>query len=218
METSVNKAFVFCAAALLLASCAEKPHYDFPPPPEAPMAPQPVPRPMTQSYTAPTPAPRVVKPLRMGLLTAKNVGDYMDNEEKELRADLHGSGVGVARPGDSMTLYLRDDVIFEPNSLTFLPRGAQIISAIASLSTKYDSTAIAVNGYTDTSGTPERDLQLSQQRAAAVSQALVAAGVDPRRLDVHGFGATHLKVPTGASVSEPRNRRVEIVITPKMAA
>lgn len=213
----MRKSILVCAAALLLASCGQT-HYNYPPPSEAPMAPQPMPRPDRDqpTYATPTPAPRVVKPLHLGLLTAKNVGGYLDNEENELRADLHGSGVGVGRPGDRMTLYLRDDVIFEPNTLTFSQRGQQIISAIASVSTKYDSTAIAVNGYTDTSGTPERDLQLSQQRASIVSQALIAAGVDPHRLDTRGFGSSHPKVPTGQGVNEPRNRRIEIVITPKM--
>jgi outer membrane protein OmpA-like peptidoglycan-associated protein len=213
----MQKAFILCAAAVLLAGC-EEPHYSYPPPPEAPMAPQPMARPAPRSYSTPAPAPRTVKPLRMGLLTAKNVGDYMDNEEKELRANLRGSGAGVGRPGDAMTVYLRNDVLFEPDSVKLSPHGTQILFAIAAVSAKYDSTAIAVNGYTDTSGSPDRDLQLSQQRAAAVSEVLVTGGIDAHRIETHGFGATHLKIPTGAGMSEPRNRRVEIVITPKMAA
>jgi len=209
-----------CYAFFVLAACAQQPHYTYPPPYEAPVAPQarqPRSMPPPTNYAAPTPPVRAVTPLRAGLLTAKNVGDYMDGEERELRADLKGSGVGVSRPGDTINLFLRSDFIFEPDSTELSPHAMQIIAAIAAIAEKYDSTALVVNGYTDTTGTPDQDLTVSQRRADAVAKALVQAGVDPHRMVSHGLGATHLKIPTGPNISEQRNRRVEILITPKMA-
>jgi outer membrane protein OmpA-like peptidoglycan-associated protein len=204
-----------CTAALVLAACAEPVRYSYPPPYEAPMAP-PAPRPASPpSYAAPTP-PRSVKPLGMGRLTAKNVGDYMDNEERDLRADLKGSGVGVTRPGDTITLFLRSDILFALNSADLSPRAMQILAAIAAAVAKYDSTGLTVNGYTDTAGAFDRNIQISQERAAAVAKALAADGVDAHRIVSQGLGATHLKIPTGPNISEPRNRRVEILITPEM--
>lgn len=213
----MQKSVLLCSAVLVLAGCTETPpHYSYPPPYEAPMAPQPARPVQPPSYTAPK-APRAAKPLALGALTAKNVGLYLDNEERELRADLRGSGVGIGRPGDLITVLLRSDFIFAPNSHNLTPRSAQIIAAIAAVLVKYDSTLLTVNGYTDTTGTPDRDVQLSQERADAVARALIEAGVDSRRIAVHGLGATHLKIPTGANVAEPRNRRVEILIAPRMA-
>ncbi len=206
---------LLCIIALVVAGCTETPpHYSYPPPAEAPMAPQPL-RP-APAYVAPTP-PRAVKPLGMGVLTAKNVGGYMDGEERELRADLRGSGVGVTRPGDEIALYLRSDILFAPNSSNLTERSAQSLSAIAAVLVRYDSTLVTVNGYTDTLGAPDRAIALSQERADAVAQALRDAGIDARRIVTHGLGATHLKIPTGPNVGEPRNRRVEILITPRMA-
>ncbi|MGB8363510.1 MAG: OmpA family protein [Rhizomicrobium sp.] len=212
----MRKVILFCTMVLAVAGCAETPpHYSYPPPSAAPMAPQPArPAPV---YVAPTPPPRSVKPLGMGALTAKNVGGYMDGEERELRADLRRSGVGISRPGDEITLYLRNDILFAPNSQNLTARAAQILSAIAAVLAKYDSTLLTVNGYSDTAVAPDRAIALSQEHAAAVAQALKDVGIDARRIVTHGLGATHLKIPTGPNVGERRNRRVEILIEPRMA-
>lgn len=206
---------LLCAAALVLAACAERP-YSYPSQYEAPMAPPPPHPTPAPAYSAPAPRVAAAKPLGAGLLTDKNVGNYMDGEERELRHDLKGSGVLVTRPGDAITLYLRSDVIFASNSTNLTPRAAQIISAIAAITAKYDSTYLNVDGYTDTSVAPDKSLQVSQAHADAVAKALVSAGVDKRRVSAMGFGATRLKIPTGPNKNEPRNRRVEILIKPKM--
>jgi len=206
-----------CVVGLAIAGCTQTPaHYSYPPPYEAPAAPpQTKPRP-APAYVAPMPPPRNVKPLNAGALTAHSVGAYMDGAERELRAYLKGSGVGVSRPGDQIGLYLRSDVVFQSNSANPSPRSAQIFAAIAAMLIKYDSTTIVVNGYTDTFGAPDRNMQLSRNRADAVANALVAAGVNAHRVTAQGFGQTQLKIPTGANVSEPRNRRVEIIVMPQM--
>jgi outer membrane protein OmpA-like peptidoglycan-associated protein len=214
----MRKIVVLCAWAV--AACGPT-HYSYPPVAEAPMAPQPEPRPAPPalpSYTAPPPQPKVVKPLAAGTLTAQNVGGYMDNEERQLRADLHGSGVLVSRPGDAITLLIRADVLFAPGATTLSPRALQVLYAIAAVTAKYDSTALTVNGYTDTVGPSDKNMQLSQARADAVAKTLGSAGVDPHRITSYGFGDTRLKIPTGPGKSEPRNRRVDILITPKMKA
>jgi outer membrane protein OmpA-like peptidoglycan-associated protein len=212
----MRKIVVLCASALAMTACGPT-HYSYPPTYEAPMAPQPTPRPAPPpSYTAPTPPPRTVKPLAVGALTAQNVGGYIDNEERELRVDLRGSGVLVSRPGDAITLLIRADLLFAPGATTPSPRAMQVLYAIASVAAKYDSTVLTVNGYTDTVGPSDRNLQLSQARADAVAKALASSGVDPHRITSYGFGDTRLKIPTGPGKPEPRNRRVDILITPKM--
>jgi outer membrane protein OmpA-like peptidoglycan-associated protein len=73
-------------------------------------------------------------------------------------------------------------------------------------------TKIEVNGYTDTSGTPQYNQGLSIRRAQAVASELVRDGVPRAAISIQGFGETHLLVPTGPGVREPQNRRVEIII------
>ena len=73
-------------------------------------------------------------------------------------------------------------------------------------------TKIVVVGHTDTSGSAAYNMLLSERRAKAVSQALVAAGVQQSVLAVDWKGETDLAVPTKDGVKEPLNRRTTIDI------
>jgi OOP family OmpA-OmpF porin len=103
-------------------------------------------------------------------------------------------------------------VFFDWNISTLSTRAQQIVGEAAANSTKIQHTQIAVNGYTDTSGTARYNEGLSMRRAQAVAAELVKDGVPQTALVIKGFGETHLLVPTGQGVREPQNRRVEIII------
>jgi opacity protein-like surface antigen len=103
-------------------------------------------------------------------------------------------------------------VFFDWDKATLTPRAQQIIKQAADNSTTVKYTRIEVNGYTDTSGTPQYNQGLSVRRAQAVAAELVKDGVPQGAIAIQGFGETHLLVPTGPGVREPQNRRVEIII------
>jgi outer membrane protein OmpA-like peptidoglycan-associated protein len=103
-------------------------------------------------------------------------------------------------------------VFFDWDKATLTDRARQIIKEAAANSTHVQYTRIEVNGYTDTSGTPQYNMGLSIRRAATVKAELIKDGVPAAAISTQGFGETHLLVPTGAGVREPQNRRVEIII------
>jgi OOP family OmpA-OmpF porin len=103
-------------------------------------------------------------------------------------------------------------VFFDWDKATLTDRARQIIREAADNSTHVQYTRIEVNGYTDTSGTPQYNMGLSIRRATAVKSELIKDGVPVGAITTQGFGETHLLVPTGAGVREPQNRRVEIII------
>jgi outer membrane protein OmpA-like peptidoglycan-associated protein len=103
-------------------------------------------------------------------------------------------------------------VFFDWDKATLTTRAQQIIKEAADNSTRVKYTRIEVNGYTDTSGTPQYNQGLSVRRAQAVAAELVKDGVPQGAIAIQGFGETHLLVPTGPGVREPQNRRVEIII------
>ena len=103
-------------------------------------------------------------------------------------------------------------VFFDWDKATLTDRAKQIVREAAENSKHIQYTRIAVNGYTDTSGSPRYNMALSIRRAQAVAAELVRDGVPREAISIHGFGQTHLLVPTADGVREPQNRRVEIVI------
>lgn len=103
-------------------------------------------------------------------------------------------------------------VFFDWDKSNLTDRARQIIRDAADNSRKVTYTRLEVNGYTDTSGTPQYNQGLSVRRAQAVAAELVRDGVAKESISVSGFGDTKLLVATGPNVREPQNRRVEIVI------
>ena len=103
-------------------------------------------------------------------------------------------------------------VFFDWDKYNLTDRARQIIAEAAANSAKVQYTRIEVNGYTDTSGTPQYNKGLSVRRAKAVEAQLIADGVPANAITIQGFGDTRLLVPTGPGVREPQNCRVEIVI------
>jgi outer membrane protein OmpA-like peptidoglycan-associated protein len=212
------KPILIAAAIAMLAGCmsepppgrAYPPEFAPPPPPRAAKAPAETAAPASRPHQA------EVKPLGRGMLTAQAAGGYMDGQEKELRAALRGSGVTVSRMGDSLVLNLRADTLFDNKTSEVSEQGRRILDRISDSARKFDSTQIVVNGFTDTTGTEAQDLKVSQQRADAVSKTFTEDGVDPHRVAAKGFGEEILKIPTGPNASEPRNRRLEIRITPRV--
>jgi OOP family OmpA-OmpF porin len=103
-------------------------------------------------------------------------------------------------------------VFFDWDKYNLTPRATEIISEAAADSKTASVTTLQVSGFTDTSGTPEYNLGLSERRAKAVAAQLETDGVPASEIEIHAFGDTHLLVATGPGVREPQNRRVEIVL------
>ena len=103
-------------------------------------------------------------------------------------------------------------VFFDWDKFDLSARARQIIGEAAKASTTQAVTKIAVNGYTDNTGTAKYNVALSQRRAQAVAAELVKDGVAKSAIVTKGFGEQDPLVPTGPQTREPQNRRVEIVL------
>jgi outer membrane protein OmpA-like peptidoglycan-associated protein len=138
------------------------------------------------------------------LLIAGCASDY---DSDSYRGDQPWRMTRVANEYDYEVL---DAVLFRSDSANLSDGAAGVIADLAREVRHYTGSMIVVDGYTDTTGTPEGNLDLSHARAERVSDALTHDGVNDRRIETHGFGQTHLAVPTSDDVSEPRNRRIVI--------
>jgi len=72
------------------------------------------------------------------------------------------------------------------------------------------ASSAVVRGYTDSTGNPAHNLQLSQRRAQAVVDYLVAHGVSSSQLRSEGFGADNPVASNATAAGRAQNRRVTI--------
>jgi outer membrane protein OmpA-like peptidoglycan-associated protein len=85
------------------------------------------------------------------------------------------------------------------------------------LTVEYPHATASINGYTDSLPAPGGNLLLSQRRALAVQNWLVAHGVAADRLQAFGYGDTDPVAPNMPN-GQPLNRRVVVVIDPAVSA
>jgi len=90
------------------------------------------------------------------------------------------------------------------------PESQSVLEALRT-AVKADSD-VQITGHTDTTGSQEINDKLSLQRAIEIRAALVAQGLPVENAKVVGRGERELRVPTDDNVSEPANRRVEVIL------
>lgn len=112
-------------------------------------------------------------------------------------------------------LRLRKPILFDEGTAQLTTESQGLIDEIAALlRTRTELGPIEIQGHTDNSGAADFNLQLSQERASAVRQALILSGVDASRLTAKGYGDTVPLQPNDSEINRARNRRVQLVISP----
>ncbi len=77
---------------------------------------------------------------------------------------------------------------------------------------------VLVEGFTDSTGDEERNLDLSVRRAAAVKTRLVEAGVDEARVVTAGYGQAYPVASNETDEGRRQNRRIEITVADRLDA
>jgi OOP family OmpA-OmpF porin len=114
---------------------------------------------------------------------------------------------------DKGEVELPGPVRFETGTARLRPESDPVLEVVQKyLQAKPEVTKLRVEGHTDTDGDDKSNMQLSKDRAMAVSQWLVAKGIDCRRLVPVGFGEANLLVsPEQTPDDKAKNRRVMFV-------
>ncbi len=150
----------------------------------------------------------------VGGLAGAAIGNYMDRQQRELEQQLSGSGVGVAREGDTLILRMPSDVTFATASANIDSRFYAVLDDVAQVLTTYDQSIVDIVGHADSRGELAFNQTLSEQRASSVAGYLINRGVLRERLYVAGMGETAPIASNDTDAGRAANRRVEIVIRP----
>lgn len=150
----------------------------------------------------------------VGGLTGGAIGNYQDRQERALRDSLAGTGVGVVRQGDNITLNMPGNVTFDYDRSDVKPQFYTTLDKVAATLNEYNQTVIQVAGFTDSDGSDSYNQGLSERRANSVAGYLNSKGVSGQRMVVKGLGEQYPIASNATADGKAQNRRVEITLIP----
>ena len=153
----------------------------------------------------------------IGAIAGGGVGAYMDSQEAKLRQQLAGTGVSVTRSGDNLILNMPGNITFPVNQFDVRSDFYPVLNSVALVLKEYEKTLIDVVGFTDSSGTYENNMVLSQKRANSVGQYLQSQGIIAGRIVTQGMGPQNPVASNETAEGKQANRRVELILRPLTA-
>lgn len=148
------------------------------------------------------------------------VGKYMDKQKKKLEEDLKNNNpdgktdeqVIIEREGEGIKVILGSGILFDVGKADLKSQIKDNLKKVAETLKEYKDTEILITGYTDSDGSENFNLKLSERRASAVLNYLSSLGVSLNRLRMQGFGETQPIADNTSVEGKQKNRRVEIGI------
>ena len=146
---------------------------------------------------------------------AGSARDHLRLEAKKekiarLRAELAHLKAKHTSRGLVLTL---GNVLFSVNKASLKPGAMKSIDKLSEFLKTDVHRSVMIEGYTDSTGSPGYNKKLSEKRAEAVRDALVAKGIDPQRIVTKGYGKDFPVATNKSAAGRQQNRRVEIVIS-----
>jgi outer membrane protein OmpA-like peptidoglycan-associated protein len=151
----------------------------------------------------------------VGGIAGGAIGNQLDAQARELQQSIGGSGAGIVNTGSQLIVNLPEAITFPIDSAEVRPDFRDELASVARSLQNYPNSTVEVIGHTDNTGSAAYNQALSERRAAAVSNILIANGVPAWRIRSVGRGLNQPVASNDTAAGRAANRRVEIVITPK---
>lgn len=115
---------------------------------------------------------------------------------------------------EPVTFELKERVPFNVDSAVILPSAKPIIAHVVEVLKAHDSWTLQIEGHASSEGPPEPyNQKLSERRAQAVLNALIAAGLPADRMTAKGFSYSRPVADNKTEATRAPNRRVEFNVT-----
>jgi outer membrane protein OmpA-like peptidoglycan-associated protein len=108
-----------------------------------------------------------------------------------------------------------NNIFFDTNKFDIKPDSKAELQKLIEFLNSNPSVRIEISGHTDNVGNDQVNQILSENRAKAVYQYLIASGIKPQRLIYKGYGKTQPLVPNTSDENRSMNRRTEFKIIAK---
>ena len=142
--------------------------------------------------------------------SARAEADSARAEAESLAKELSDLKARGTERGMVLTL---GDVLFGFNRAELAAGGHSAVTKLSDFLKRYAKRNVMIEGFTDSVGSDEYNVMLSERRANAVRSALVQRGVDPGRIQVRGYGESFPVATNETDAGRQMNRRVEIIIS-----
>jgi outer membrane protein OmpA-like peptidoglycan-associated protein len=140
------------------------------------------------------------------------IGNKMDKQAREIETALPSAQ--VERVGEGIKLVLGENSVrFDTNKSTLTTTAKANLDKLVPVFKSYADTDIVIYGYTDSTGSAEYNLNLSQQRANSVEKYLESKGLNMSRFKMVGMGIADPIATNDTPEGRSQNRRVEFAIT-----
>jgi outer membrane protein OmpA-like peptidoglycan-associated protein len=141
---------------------------------------------------------------------ARNQAAQSQAEQQRLAAQLENMQASQTSRGIVLTL---GDVLFDTGKAQLKPGAQRSIEQIAAFLNENPGRHVQIEGFTDSQGGNDYNLELSQSRADAVAMAIIQRGIDAQRVRALGYGEEYPKASNSSPGSRQLNRRVEIIVS-----
>lgn len=138
------------------------------------------------------------------------IGHRMDEKARELEQKLDSAK--VERVGEGILVTFESGLLFDFDSSTLRAAARSNLSELAETLNDMSDSELLISGHTDSVGTDEYNMTLSERRAKSAADYLMGRGVSGARINVVGLGETEPVATNDTAAGRQQNRRVEVAI------
>jgi len=145
-----------------------------------------------------------------------------ENQDLKQKLAAGAAKTSAGAPGGETAVYretVGSDVLFSPGKATLSAAGKRRLgSTVSVLKSRYAGMVVRVYGFTDSDPIKRTkklwtdNLDLSANRAMAVTRYLISRGINAENVETVAMGATHFVSANKTKAGKAKNRRVEIVV------
>ncbi len=149
------------------------------------------------------------------LLALKTAAETSEREKQELRSKLITQLNVFLDTRDSARglIVNMSDVLFDTGKFSLKPGAREKLAKISGIVLAYPTLKLEVEGHTDSVGSDELNMKLSENRASAVLDFFVHQGVAPGSISFRGLGEGQPVATNDTATGRQQNRRVELVVS-----
>ncbi len=139
----------------------------------------------------------------------------LDKDDKcpDVKGPASNNGCPVPVVDETVIKKLNDyakTILFDTAKSSFQAQTMPVLESITAILKEYNTSKFSIEGHTDNAGKADKNLKLSQDRAAAVVTYLTNNGISADRLSSVGFGQTKPIADNKTKTGKASNRRVEV--------